>query len=354
MAPGIRANGMALVLLAFCGTLGPASAARAVVPAAVERETFSPSATRPADGGVPFMGGNDPLAQGRPGDANQDAEVAGRFDRIAASGAGTWPGGEPATAAASGWTWQLLPDGVIYPSYLAGPKEPRLASVWNHDSRWGWMWDLEAGARMALVRYGAAGLPRPDGWELDIEGAAFPRLDIDHEQDLISADFRVGIPLTYGWGPFQAKLAGYHLSSHLGDEYLLRFPDDGRVNYSRNALVLGGSYYVRDDLRLYAEAEWAFYTDGGSQPWEFQFGLDYAPAWGADSRRGAPFVALNGHLREEVDYGGSFVVQAGWQWRGPTNHLFRVGAQYFTGKSDQYQFCQRNEDKVGIGVWYDF
>lgn len=253
------------------------------------------------------------------------------------------------------WTWQLLPDGLIYPSYLAGTKESRFASVWNHDSHLGWMWDLEAGGRVGLFRYGTeGGSPRPNGWQLDLEGAAFPRLDLDHEEDLISVDFRAGIPLTFGYGPFQAKLAVYHLSSHLGDEFSLRFPDYPRINYSRDALVLGGSYYLTDDLRLYAEAEWAWYTDGGTKPWQFQFGIDYSPVWSSPACRGAPFLAINGQLREEVDYSGDFVVQAGWQWRSATNHLFRVGVQYFTGKSEQYQFFCRNEEKVGLGIWYDY
>ena len=354
MFPRNHAKGIALILLVFCGALGHVSAARGIVPATPEDESFPPSVAQPAREELPFTPWSDPRATAASADSNQAAEALGHLDRTAVPGLENRRNGEPAIAAAADWEWQLLPDGVVYPSYLAGLKEPRLASVWNHDSRLGWVWDLEAGARMAVVRYGTAGWPRPNGWELDIEGAAFPRLDIDHEQDLISADFRVGVPLTYGSGPFQAKLACYHLSSHLGDEYLLRFPDADRVNYSRNALVLGGSYHVRDDLRLYAEAEWAFYTDGGSKPWEFQLGIDYTPDYPADSRRGAPFVALNGQLREEVDYGGGFVAQAGWQWRGPTNRLFRVGVQYSTGKSDQYQFCQRNEDKVGIGIWYDF
>jgi hypothetical protein len=252
------------------------------------------------------------------------------------------------------WVWQILPDGVIYPSYLAGPKEPRFASVWNHDPKFGWTWDLEAGGRVGLLRFGTEGSPRPDGWELDLEGAAFPRLDLDHDEDLISVDFRVGIPLTYGSGPWQMKLAAYHLSSHLGDEFLLRFPGYPRINYSRNALVLGGAYYLTEDLRLYAEAEWAFATDGGAKPWEFQFGLDYSPVRSANLLRGSPFLALNGQIREEDDYGGSFVVQAGWQWRGPSSHLFRMGVQYFVGMSDQYEFYRRYEEKVGIGLWYDF
>jgi hypothetical protein len=253
------------------------------------------------------------------------------------------------------WTWQCFPNGLIYPSYLAGTKESRFASVWNHDSRLGWMWDLEAGGRVGLLRFGTdGGTPRPNGWQLDLEGAAFPRLDLDHERDLISVDFRAGVPLTFGYGPFQVKLAAYHLSSHLGDEFSLRFPDYPRINYSRDALVLGGSYYLTDDLRLYAEAEWAWYTDGGTKPWEFQFGLDYSPAWSWQNRCGAPFLAMNGQLREEVDYGGTFVVQAGWQWRGESNHLLRVGVQYFTGKSDQFQFFRRNEEKIGIAMWYDY
>jgi hypothetical protein len=264
-----------------------------------------------------------------------------------------WPSAE-AVSGAESWTWQKLPDGVIYPSYLAGPKEPRFAAVFNHDAHSGWALDLEAGGRVGLLRYGTDGGPRPDGWELDLEGAAFPRLDLDHDEDLIAADFRVGVPLTFGAGPFQFKLAAYHLSSHLGDEYLVRFPATQRINYSRHALVLGGSYYVTDDLRLYAEAEWAFYADGGSRPWKFQFGLDYSPLRAGSEAQGSPFLALNGQSCQELDYGGCFVLQAGWQWRGSSNHLLRIGAQYFKGKSDQYEFYTRNEEKIGAGLWYDF
>lgn len=64
--------------------------------------------------------------------------------------------------------------------------------------------------------------------------------------------------------------------------------------------------------------------------------------------------AINGQIRQEIDYGGSFVAQAGWQWRVASNHLFRVGVQYFTRKSDQYEFFRRNEEKVGFALWYDY
>ena len=252
------------------------------------------------------------------------------------------------------WTLQLFPEGLIYRSYLAGMKEPRLAGMWVHDVNQGWLFDTALGARAAIARLGTQNSRRPEGLEADCEAAVFPRFSPDGERDLVSADFRIGIPLTYGVGPFQTKLAWYHLSSHLGDEFMLDNPSVKRINYCRDAVVWGNSFYLTDDLRLYAEAEWAYHTDGGAEPWAFQFGVDFSPLeplWGL---RGAPFVAVNTHLREEVRFGGNVVVQTGWQWRGQTGHLFRFGMQYFTGKSDQLEFFRRNEDRLGLGIWYDF
>ena len=52
------------------------------------------------------------------------------------------------------WTWQTLPDGLIYHSYLAGPKEPRFASQWVHNPHEGWLWDIALGGRVGILRYG--------------------------------------------------------------------------------------------------------------------------------------------------------------------------------------------------------
>lgn len=251
------------------------------------------------------------------------------------------------------WSWQVLPEGLIYRSYLAGAKEPRFASACVHDRNLGWIWDVTLGGRVGLIRYGNRSAFDPEGWQLDFEGAALPRLDICRDREVVSTDYRVSFPLTYGRGPFRGKFAYYHLCSHLADEYMLSHPDAVRLNYVRDSLVLGGSYYWADDLRLYAEAAWAFSTDGGADPWEFQFGIDYSPRQ-PTGLGGAPFVAVNGHLRQEVDYGGNLVVQTGWQWRGPSAHLFRAGMQYYVGKSDQFEFYDSYEEKLGLAFWYDF
>ncbi len=250
-------------------------------------------------------------------------------------------------------SWQLLPTGLMYRSYLAGGREPRIATQWVHLRNLGWRWDATIGGRVGLLRYGTDNDVWPQGWQLDVEAAAFPRLDLEHLRDLDAVDFRAGVPFTTRQGPFEAKFGYYHLSSHLGDEFMQRFPDYPRINYVRESLILGMAVYLNPALRLYSEVGYAVYVDGGAEPWEFQFGAELSstePSGGA----GAPFFAVNGHLRQENDFGGNVALQTGWQWRGRSGHLLRIGLQYFNGMSDEYQFYNVFEEQLGVGLWYDY
>lgn len=251
------------------------------------------------------------------------------------------------------WCWQLLPDGIIYKAYLADMKESRIGTQVFHEDGDGTLWDSTLGGRVGLLRFGTVEGAWPQGWQFDLEGAGQVRLDPEDERDLRSADFRAGSYLSYGYGPHRLKFGYYHISSHTGDEYMTKNPGYTRVNWVRDCLVLGYAYYWTDNLRLYGELGWGFYTDR-SEPWEFRCGVDYAPSR-PTGLRGAPFFALNGHLRQELDYSGNFVVQAGWAWRGDrTSHLLRTGLHYYNGLSDQYSFFQQFEQQIGAGVWYDF
>jgi hypothetical protein len=252
------------------------------------------------------------------------------------------------------WSWQLLPDGLLYRSYLAGTREPRFGTAWLYEKDRGWVWDSSVGGRAGILRYGTPGAVCPDGWQLDIAGAAFVRLDSEENQDLESADFRFDVPLTWRRGPIAVKLSYYHISSHVGDEFLVRTGSLQRNDYLRDSALLGLSVDLTSDIRAYTEAGWAFNTKGGAEPWEFQFGVDYSPAI-PTGLFGAPFLAANAQLREEVDFGGSLNVTAGWQWRGwESDHRLRIGAQYFNGKSSYYSFFNEHEELIGLGLWYDY
>ena len=99
----------------------------------------------------------------------------------AAAGAAAPPQGY-ATSPES-YTWQLLPDGLMYPSYLAGEREPRIGSEWVYDQRMGWIWNIAMGARVGLLRFGNEDKLLPEGFQFDLEAAAFPRLIFNYERD---------------------------------------------------------------------------------------------------------------------------------------------------------------------------
>jgi hypothetical protein len=263
------------------------------------------------------------------------------------------------------WTWQMFPDGFIYPSYLAA-VENRLGGAWNYCERNNWIWDITLGGRAPLFRYGNRSALHPEGWQLDMEGSVHLRLGLKEGMDMEANDFRVGLPLSYGTKVWQVRTGYYHVSSHAGDERVLRNIPKGvpfeydkdriyRLNYYREAWLLSYAFRPTPNTRLYAEADYAFMTGVETKPWHFQFGAEYSPRYPAQGGRGTPFAAINARLMQEFDFDGNITTQVGWQWRGSRNELFRIGLQYFAGVSDQYSFIlERREHKVGLGVWYDF
>ena len=248
--------------------------------------------------------------------------------------------------------YQWLPEGVIYKPYLASAKESRLSGQWTGTEGDSALLEGTLGGRFGLFRLGTSNALLPRGVQLDVEGSAQVRLDIPSNVDVRSVDFRAGVPLSFGNERHQTKFGYYHLSSHLGDEFLLKHPGFDRLNFSRDVLLLGHSFYPAPNWRVYAEAGWAFYSDV-SEPWEFQFGFEYAPMYDTGAR-GAPFFAAHTNLRQELNFGGYGAVQAGWAWRNQRNgRLFRIGLHYFNGESSQFSFFDRYEHQVGFGIWYD-
>lgn len=319
----MRAAGCSVALIAV---IGLASAAHAQNP-------------------LPVLSQLEPLPAGAVESTGPPLEYFDIDDWMAANAGPTVPSDD--------WHWQCFPDGIIYQSYLAGAKESRLGTQYFQESRDGLLWDTTLGGKVGVLRYGTSDAAWAQGWQLDLEGSGQVRLDPEEDRDLRGADFRAGSALTYGYGRHRMRLGYYHISSHAGDEFLLKNPSFDRLNYVRDAINFGYAYYWTDNLRLYADTSWAFYGDLTGN-WDFQFGFDYAPAQ-PTGMRGAPFVAMNGHLRQELNYSGNLVVQAGWAWRGAnTSHLFRVGLHYYNGLSNQFEFFRTFEQQVGAGMWYDF
>ncbi len=250
--------------------------------------------------------------------------------------------------------WEFLPRDPLYPFYLADTKQSRMAGQWLEATGDSTLLDGTLGGRFGIFRYvDSQQGPFRRGVQADFEGSAQVRLDMDRNHDVRSVDFRAGVPISFSFGRLQTRIGYYHLSSHVGDEFLLRVPNFDRKNFSRDVLFMGAAYWLDDSTRIYGEAGWAFTCDV-SEPWEFTFGIEEAPRH-PTGVRGAPFYAVNGHLRQEVDFGGEFTAQLGWAWRSSYDTgLLRLGLQYLNGKSNQFSFYNEHEELFGVGLWYDF
>jgi len=250
--------------------------------------------------------------------------------------------------------WHILPDGLLWHSYLAGPKEPRISTVVFGDNNDGAYWDATLGGRVGLLRYGTGEAYRASGWQWDLEGAAITRLDMLHAEDVESTDFRFGTEMTWADGPWAMKFGYFHISSHVGDEYLIRFPTFDRINYVTESWIIGGSYRPLDDVRLYGEFVNSFHAAGGAKRYQMQTGAEYTPI-AKTAKRGAPFAAIHLNFREAVDYEVSTTVQAGWSFQSQkSGRRIRFGAQYGDGPTSQFAFFQRRESYLGFGAWFDY
>ena len=163
------------------------------------------------------------------------------------------------------FAWHWVPEGLIYHSYMAGVHEPRMALFSFSDLDGGVYWDATLGGRVGIVQYGNGDPVSPAGYQLDFYGAAIPRLDVQSQQDLESTDYVFGFPFTWGDDQWQWKVGYAHISSHMGDEYALNNPGalNDRINYVRDSLVVGTSYYVVPAWRLYGETGFAFHRSDG-------------------------------------------------------------------------------------------
>lgn len=250
------------------------------------------------------------------------------------------------------WCLDILPDGLIYRPYLAGPKESRTSLLFVRKGNES-AFDSTVGGQWGLFRIGTRDAFFPKGLQLDLEASAQFRQRSLSSLDILTSDLRFGLPLSYSRNNHQTKLALYFLRSHPSDSLLDQILSLRTEEFfQRKSFVLGHSIYLTNRFRIYGEVGYAFSSDISEQ-WEFQFGAEYAPVT-PTGILGAPFLAANGYLREEVDYGGTFTLQAGWSWRNRRARLLRIGAHYSNGKSNHFALHDWHEQQYGFGIWHDF
>ncbi|HKJ93871.1 MAG TPA: DUF1207 domain-containing protein, partial [Longimicrobiales bacterium] len=185
--------------------------------------------------------------------ATRGNPFAGRGSALVATALALAALGVPARpGAAQAW---LFPDRALLPELLAAPRAPvnkgALLLVPGDPSRY--VSDLSAdvaiGRRLALLRL--VGTSGRDTLVVGAEGAAFARFT-PHITilELVNTDWVFAAPIVWRHGGRWLRLRYFHESSHLGDEYALRYGLSG-VNFSRDGVELLAYGRASPSLGLY-------------------------------------------------------------------------------------------------------
>lgn len=112
---------------------------------------------------------------------------------------------------------------------------------------------------------------------IELEGALWAVFSpLQYSAPLINADYYCAIPITYAIDRWAFRLRGYHISCHIGDEFLLNHPHFRRRNPSAEYLDFFVSHDLTDDIRVYGGIGWIvdqdksfindrFYAEGGAE-----------------------------------------------------------------------------------------
>lgn len=247
---------------------------------------------------------------------------------------------------------EALPVYELFKPLIADPRQPQFSIRYHH-------YEAAESFNAASVSFGdyfgfASGVLKEYGVsQIGLQGAVFAVFNLDApSQDLINADYWIGIPLSFRRGPFSYLTRIYHQSSHLGDEFLLGdIGDLERVNLS---------YEDWESMVSYDWRKWRFYGGGGiilrSEP-------DLKPlhVQGGSEFRRPHFLgkfnlvaAADLQATQEQDWNLNSSVQVGFAFGGNQGREIRLMLEHYRGFSPNGQFYTERLRYTGLGVYFDF
>ena len=111
-----------------------------------------------------------------------------------------------------------------------------------------------------------------------MQAGLFGLMDIGRTPSaLINADYFVGVPISYRTGAFTALLRPYHISTHLGGEFMLTPEGKAiqRINLSYEGIDLILSYNI-NSFRVYGGGGYLVHKEPSYiKPLKIQIGTEY-------------------------------------------------------------------------------
>ncbi len=189
-----------------------------------------------------------------------------------------------------------------------------------------------------------------------------PHPDIAGGTEIVNTDFYVGIPLTYAVNQWSFRWRVYHISSHLGDEFLVNHPGFHRVNPSIEATDFYTSYQASEGIRLYVGPGVIFHSDPSyleKPPLYIQYGTE-ARFWGCKFYKqklfGTCFFAMHLRNMQWLDWNFDGTYRLGYEFSklAGVGRKFRFYAGFHQGYSLEGQFQEYRTRYFEFNMAYGF
>jgi len=176
-------------------------------------------------------------------------------------------------------------------------------------------------------------------------GGALSRFDLEStNNDFIEVRYRVGFQLRARIGALAARAELYHVSSHLGDEFLVR---TGRepISTSREGLELLLQGSPISGLVLYGGPGFVLRSTEGLQTLSARWGADWETPRASGLR---PYASADFFSWSEHDWDPTVALEAGLA----LGQRVRLGILAGFGPSRAEQFFREDEQVFGVSVSY--
>lgn len=253
--------------------------------------------------------------------------------------------------------WSLFPSEHLFDPPLADQKQARTHVTFQTYDRDGE--DVAVGSVGYGMDWGLAmRQTEGSGLRIGLDGAVFAIFNLDApSMDLINADYFVGIPIDYRRGRWSMRVRPFHLSSHLGDEFLL-YPQPARqverINVSFEAVETLLSWENRG-WRLYGGGFSVFDSTEEIMEKRAQFGIEYrGRRFGRASARW--LAAIDIQESDSANTDPDFSFKGGIELLPPgETHGIRLLLELYDGRAPHGQFAlEREVQYAGVGVVFVF
>jgi opacity protein-like surface antigen len=192
-------------------------------------------------------------------------------------------------------------------------------------------------------------------WEVALQAGVFSVFNMNtSSNDLVNADYTVGLLTSYRTGPFSGFLRFHHQSSHLGDEFILNSqPPINRINLSFEELDIKISYELASWFRIYGGGGILMGRDPSDlKRGTSQVGTELTSPWTLWGGKVRPVAYADFQANERSNWRVASSVMAGLQFENARigDRKVQVLAEYFGGPSPNGQFYTQDTEWFGVGV----